>query len=282
MQTWNKSFEKFMAAKSHLLNSKELRGAALLKIHQIISTMMKDVKPDESDPRHISQALNDRNNFLGFNSEFRIVVNLARSLILAAEQDKKAGKPPLTFSTDLGLVGPLWYVCIRCTEPTIKMQSLELLLQIPRREGMWDSESAVKMIKAYWEVERRHNEWELRAQYPLSEVVNLVFGDGMEAEWKWKLPPDVAKNEDGSDATFLNDWHNLLDDQSWFMEDFSMANHTPFDSGSQFGFPAEGVDSKSSIGMGIDGAFESESSASPSMAAEIAQWTSAFPGTSGS
>lgn len=113
ISAWNKSFEKFMATKSHTLDIKQLRGAALLKIHQLISTIMRDVTPDETDTRGIATSVNDREKFRRYESDFRIVVSLARSLVMAAEQDKKMGKPPLTFSTDLGLVGPLYYVCIR-------------------------------------------------------------------------------------------------------------------------------------------------------------------------
>lgn len=240
MSAWNQSFERFMAAKAHTLNSKELRGAALLKIHQLISRVMRDVTPDETDPRQIATSVNDREKFRRYTSDFRIVVNLAKSLVTAAEQDKKVGKSPMTFSTDLGLIGPLYYVCIRCTDETVKMQALELLLQ-PRREGMWDSESAVKMIKEYWEIERLHDELQKAsvgriAPIPMSSIVDLVFGDGMRWEWKWKYPlgtvPVILKKDDSFDTitTFTDDWKDLLEDQSWFMKDFSMDMGTPISS----------------------------------------------------
>ncbi|KUJ20885.1 uncharacterized protein LY89DRAFT_778534 [Mollisia scopiformis] len=297
MTAWNKSFEKFMAAKSHTFNSKQLRGAALLKIHQLVSTVMRDVTPDDRDARPVSESVNDPNNFRRYESDFRIVVNLARSLIVAAEQDKMMGKSPLTFSTDLGLVGPLYYTCIRCTEPTVKMQALELLLQLPRREGMWDSESTVKMIKEYWEIERRHEQLqkatgELATPVPLVEVIDLVFGDGMRWEWKWKHPlgkmPVMLKNGEGSEviSTFSDDWKDLLEDQSWFTEDFTMATgYSPLTDGSIFGTESMfGMDGAGSLGIespafgtpasfGVDStfAFKNEDSVSPG-APELMQW----------
>lgn len=241
MSAWNQSFEKFMAAKAQTLNSKELRGAALLKIHQLISRVMRDVTPDETDLRQISTSVNDRAKFHRYASDFRIVVSLAKSLVTAAQQDQKAGKSPMTFSTDLGLIGPLYYVCIRCREQTVRLQALDLLLQLPRREGMWDSESAVRMIKEYWEIERRHDELQkasggCMAPIPMSDIVDLVFGDGMRWEWKWKYPlgavPVVLKKDDSSDTvtTFSDDWKDLLEDQSWFAEDFTMDMGTPISS----------------------------------------------------
>jgi hypothetical protein len=279
MTAWNKSFEKFMAAKSHTFNSRELRGAAMLKIHQLISTIMRDVTPDETDSRHIATSVNDREKFRRFTSDFRIVINLARSLIVAAEQDKKMGKPPLTFSTDLGLVGPLYYVCIRCTEQTIKLQALELLHQLPRREGMWDSESAARMIKEFWEIERRHDDLQRASEgratsIPLCKIVDLVFGDGMRWEWKWKYPlgmvPVVLKRDEGSDviSTFTDDWKDLLEDQSWFTENFTMDTGSPFGHGNIFEIDGlSGTDSV--IGTDLEGSFgtgsilESEPSTSP-------------------
>ncbi|KAE8448182.1 hypothetical protein EG329_009786 [Mollisiaceae sp. DMI_Dod_QoI] len=286
IQAWNQSFERFMAAKSHNFDSKQLRGAALLKIHHIISNIMCNVTPNEIDTRHIAVSVNDRQKFGRYEGDFRTVVNLGRSLIMAAEQDKKLGKPSLTFSTDLGLVGPLYYVCIRCTDQTIKMQSLELLLRIPRREGMWDSVSAVRMIKEYWEIERRHDELQEVTQgsgehttpIPLCQIVDLVFGDGMRWEWKWKYPlgtlPVIVKSSDGTDvvSTFSDDWKDLLEDQTWFNEDFTMSIGSTPRTESTFGADSVfGMDS--SFGSGTESMFgvESASSASPG-GPELPQW----------
>lgn len=146
-----------MASKSKDLNSREVQGAALLKIHHTTAKMMAGVRPDMSDMRAIFEAVNT-DKFLEYLDDFRIIINLSRPLIAAAEQDAKNGKPPLTFRSDLGLIGPLYYVCINCATVSIRTTAMELLLRCPRQEGMWNSVVIAQMIQQYWELETRHKE----------------------------------------------------------------------------------------------------------------------------
>ncbi len=48
---WNLAFEKFMVSKSKDLTSREVQGAALLKIHYTTAKIMASVRPDISDMR---------------------------------------------------------------------------------------------------------------------------------------------------------------------------------------------------------------------------------------
>jgi hypothetical protein len=196
LRAWNSAFEKFMTAKSQFLNGRELRGAALLKIHATIVKIMAEASPGPGDDRPIGEAMNAPATFEPLTNDFRIVVTLCKSIIAAAEQDVQLGKPALNFSTDLGIVGPLYYVACRCRDFPLRNQALDLLTRCPRREGMWDSEVGVRMIKEYWAIEKRHMAFqkdsaqELGINIPLSEVVDLVFTDGMRWEWIWKNPLD--------------------------------------------------------------------------------------------
>ena len=157
LSLWNLAFEKFMVSKSKDLTSREVQGAALLKIHHTTAKIMAGVRPDMSDMRALFEAVNAE-KFLEYLDDFQIVINLSRPLIAAAEQDAKNGKPPLTFSSDLGLIGPLYYVCINCPTVSIRTTAMELLLRCPRREGMWNSVLIAQMIQQYWELEARHKE----------------------------------------------------------------------------------------------------------------------------
>ncbi|KFZ24154.1 hypothetical protein V502_01366 [Pseudogymnoascus sp. VKM F-4520 (FW-2644)] len=157
LSLWNLAFENFMASKGKNLTSREVQGAALLKIHHTTAKMMAGVRPDMSDMRAVFEAVN-ADKFLEYLDDFRIVINLSRPLIAAAEQDAKNGKPPLTFRSDLGLIGPLYYVCINCPTVSIRTTAMELLLRCPRQEGMWNSVLVAQMIQQYWELEARHKE----------------------------------------------------------------------------------------------------------------------------
>jgi hypothetical protein len=157
LSLWNLAFEKFMVSKSKDLTSREVRACTLLKIHHTTVKIMAITRPDMSDMRAVFEAVKVK-KFLECVDDFQIVVILSRPLIAAAEQDAKSGKPPLTFSSDLGLIGPLYYVCINCPIVSIRTTAMDLLLRCPRREGMWNSVLIAQMIQQYWELEARHKE----------------------------------------------------------------------------------------------------------------------------
>lgn len=146
-----------MLSQSKYLSSKNIQGAALLKIHHATVNIMAGVRPNMSDTRSLYEAINVE-RLLAYSGDFQIIVNLSRSLIAAAEEDARNGKPPLTFSSDLGLIGPLYYVCINCPVVSTRTKAMELLLQCPRREGMWDNVLIARMIQQYWDLEARYKE----------------------------------------------------------------------------------------------------------------------------
>ncbi|PVH86982.1 hypothetical protein DL98DRAFT_480974 [Cadophora sp. DSE1049] len=235
---WNFAFERFMRAKSASLNNRELRGAALLKIHHLTSQIISAMTPDATDPRPLSSAMNCPRMFRKHTDEFRVIVNLCRSLIATEEQDIKNGKTVATFSSDLGVVGPLYYVCIRCQDKQIKTLAIELLSRCPRREGMWDSESGVRMIREWWELERIHlhrpGEEDTVSNIPMNDVVQMEFGDGMKWEWKLKNPLGMMTPTLMSASmvsTPGDDWMSFLEDDSWYTGSFLMS-----DTSSESGF----------------------------------------------
>ncbi len=217
LKAWNMAFENFMNVHSHSLSGKELRGAALLKIHHTAAQIMANITPEMDDPRTTGAVVNDIERFEIYKNEFKIITDLSRSLVTAAEQDVKRGRSGITFSTDLGLVGPLYYTCVRCQDRNIRNQAMELLLHCPRREGMWDSEAGVRMIREFWEIEERHRilqtgaPGEIGIEIPLSDIVDLVFNNEMKWEWKWKMPSDESstgsrESSASRSSTPNNDW----------------------------------------------------------------------------
>ncbi|PQE03011.1 C6 zinc finger domain protein [Rutstroemia sp. NJR-2017a BVV2] len=228
LNQWIISFENLMKHKSARFNSKQLRGAAMCKLHYIIVNIMARVSiPDSEDLRSSRESSNDPSKTAKYENEFWIVVSLARSLINAAEQDVKEGKPPLTFSTDSGLVAPLYYTCVKCTNKSIREQAMELLRRIPRKEGMWDSPSTIRLIEGFWELERKHAAT-LRQQgnqpVAMSQIVHLVVNEGM--RWEWKVAAKGADSEirelcmpKGSEWDEL---HNLDEEALLFEEEWDL------------------------------------------------------------
>ena len=193
---WNSSFSAFMSLKLHVLTPLQIRGATLLKIHHITATIMGRCVPDPTDPRRIVAAANDPVIFSRSTNDFQTVVSLSQSLVAAAEQDIQRGNGRLagglTFSADMGVVAPLYYVCIKCTDVPLREQAIELLGRCPRREGMWDSALGVRMIREFWEMEEVHRQ--LR-----QGMVKLVLEDDGRWEWSWR---DVNSRGEGRGAGY--------------------------------------------------------------------------------
>jgi len=168
LRDWNLAYEKFMNAKSHSFTSKQIRGAALLKIHHTTAYVMAACNPPVDDCRALAEALNCPTTFTKFTKEFQTIINLSRSLITTAEQDARNGIAPLTFSTDLGLIGPLYYVAGKCRIQSIRNEAVELLGRCPRKEGMWDSVTASNLVQELWVVEAQHDAFQQGAPDEIS------------------------------------------------------------------------------------------------------------------
>lgn len=193
---WDSSFSAFMSLKSHTLTTLQIRGAALLKIHHLTATVMGRSIPALNDPRSIAAAANDATIFARCTTDFQTVISLSESLIAAAEQDTMRGTGSLTggltFSTDMGVVAPLYYVCIKSTDVPLREQSIDLLSRCPRREGMWDSVRCVQMIREFWEMQDTH-------QAPRQGAVELVLGNDGGWECKWR---DGASMGEGGSSRY--------------------------------------------------------------------------------
>lgn len=237
LRDWNLAYERFMNEKSHSFTSKQIRGAALLKIHHTTAYVMAACSPAIDDYRCMAEALNCPTTFLRFTNEFKTIINLSRSLITTAEQDARNGIAPLTFSTDLGLIGPLYYVGVKCRIPEIRNEALALLKRCPRKEGMWDSEAAVRLTREFWDLEALHNSLqqgppgEVSLHIPIHEVVDLVFHDGGRWEWQWRTEGSLSPRNHGVNAvgrlgpSKISNWVNELEDQSLFQDTFVLSKY---------------------------------------------------------
>jgi hypothetical protein len=192
---WDAAFQAFMRNHSESFTSRQLRGAAILKIHHTVGLIMAGIRPPLEDMRSMAQAVNDKSRLTRFINEFRLITNMARSLILAAEQDTQNGRQALTFSTDLGVIGPLYFTCSKCPDNALRNEALSLLKRCPRREGMWNSEPISKIICEFWDISENHEKLldsgealvdDYGFPVSLNDALDLVLKEGMKWEWKFK------------------------------------------------------------------------------------------------
>jgi hypothetical protein len=91
--------------------------------------------------------------FDDFTSEFGDIVALSQTLLETNHIHQGA---TMYFSFDLGIVLPLWVVGIKCRVKAIRRRVLSLLCSHHRKEGIWHSKLATKMIEWVMKIEEEH------------------------------------------------------------------------------------------------------------------------------
>jgi hypothetical protein len=152
LENWNNAFTEFMNRSSHILKGKELRGATLLKIHHLTSSILLAATLLKTEP-----------DLADCNPAFEHVISLTASLV----KSEAGGQRP-SFTSDLGIIGPLYYIGLNTRSRSVKQRVLELL-RVPRREGMWDSRIAAFVIDKVIKLE--------------DDGITFAEGYGQRSEW---------------------------------------------------------------------------------------------------
>ena len=128
---WNAAFEAFLVKKSATMDSKELKGAAVLKISHRITALYIEYEYPGQDAVQSSDSWDRR--------ECEEIVDLASSIVKAHndKSDDRSQKP--IFSMDQNIVFPLFNIAWRCRDPIIRRRAIALLYSSPRQEGLWHS-----------------------------------------------------------------------------------------------------------------------------------------------
>jgi hypothetical protein len=125
MDTWMQTLNRYLgtyAAKEIASDKLEL-AANTLKVHWLAISIVIGI-PEPSEEK------------------FEQIVSLCKSLV------PEYGSNPLDasnidFSTDIGIICPLFFTALRAPKMMLRRQAFELLSRAPRREGMWDSDDAI-------------------------------------------------------------------------------------------------------------------------------------------
>jgi hypothetical protein len=78
-----------------------------------------------------------------FLSEFRYIVDTCARLV--SHSKITTGIPRFTF--DVGIVLPLHLTAIKCRDPLVRQEAIDLLFASPRQEGMWDSVLSARIAR---------------------------------------------------------------------------------------------------------------------------------------
>ncbi|KAE8449056.1 hypothetical protein EG329_008644 [Mollisiaceae sp. DMI_Dod_QoI] len=83
--------------------------------------------------------------FDDYTTDFETIITICSSLI---SDPKSTAAPILSF--DMGIIPPLFFLCVKCRVLLIRKQGITLLKRAPEREGMWHRDSIVHYCE--WKV----------------------------------------------------------------------------------------------------------------------------------
>ncbi|KAH8811131.1 hypothetical protein F5884DRAFT_266397 [Xylogone sp. PMI_703] len=105
--------------------------------------------------------------FDDYTADFEMMITIASSLI----NSQTASLQPI-LSLDMGIIPPLFFICLKCRVLQIRKQALALLEHAPEREGMWHRSSVIKYCE--WKV-MTEEQWrgEISDNDPLPEFARM-------------------------------------------------------------------------------------------------------------
>ena len=140
LNNWSCAMEVFVARFHHALSVEDTHRCTTLQISHTVGSLMVMA----------SCAPNEDDFFRASDPSFTYIVSTAASLLrpvnvmLNREVFQRAGE---IFSFHEGTIQPLYFTAIKCRNPTIRQNALELLSTSPWREGAWDSAAMTRIAQ---------------------------------------------------------------------------------------------------------------------------------------
>jgi hypothetical protein len=143
LRQWERSFKTLSMEKQWI--QLEQRSVSVLLIQQtcILIWLLTSLSPNETSY--------DEHKVL-----FESVINLASVRLTDAFADPYArDRLPSTFSFEMQLIAPLYFVAIKCRVGWIRRKAIALLYKMSRKEGPWDSGRSAKVAERVMDLEER-------------------------------------------------------------------------------------------------------------------------------
>lgn len=139
---WLQIFEKL---KRNVAPGREVRFARAMQLQMITGYVCTSVTLSADETIH--------DPYTDFYGQ---VVDLAGEILNDASlsQDLQA----TNYSFDNRVILPVWLAGVRCRDSSVRNRAIELMERFPRREGIWDSICAAKMVRWVSELENQFSE----------------------------------------------------------------------------------------------------------------------------
>lgn len=130
LESWSLALDQFILDFVSLepSSSKLRQGATLLKVHSLVVSIVIG-RPEDADEK------------------FEDIIALCDYLITTGGCFTST-LTNINFATNQGVIAPLFFTSLRAPDPTAKARALALLERAPGREGMWDTEDAIRVAES--------------------------------------------------------------------------------------------------------------------------------------
>ena len=142
LRRWNQEMDQYFKTPTIKANGKFPHPIALLKMYQIIMTIII------STAEHALETLHDT-----YAHKYEEVIALAESLLLNGRASLSGASSNRFFCFDIGVIFPLFYAAIKLRKPQVRRRAVELLGSMRHQEGAWKSTSAAKVAQFVIDVE---------------------------------------------------------------------------------------------------------------------------------
>lgn len=135
LEEWNTSFKEFLHVHEESMNSIDIKGLTLLKIHHLTAVLILNTACGSATGQAVSESA---------TPHYKQVIDWSKFLLAGGQMAETRFTPEL--SPEVGIIAPLFFVATNCPEPTLRAAARSILASRPRREGIWDATLAVKII----------------------------------------------------------------------------------------------------------------------------------------
>jgi hypothetical protein len=119
------------------LKGRDLRAATLLKLQHLTAIIV------------VSSTLAEGGSFVGLTPYFRVVVALTKSLVNAETKEHQS-----SFIPEMGILPPIYFTAMKCRDPEVRQEAMNILQSTQRREGLWDSTTEWQVAQRVLDLER--------------------------------------------------------------------------------------------------------------------------------
>ena len=134
--SWMEGFEKLLADPASTFDE---RSIVQLRLTYVVSLVWLSTALDAEEETY------DK-----YLPEFQTICKEAAHII--------AGGTPL-FQLEMGVIPPLYFTALRCRDPSTRLRAQELLQQAPAKEGLWNREEALRVVRRVVNLEMTQNQF---------------------------------------------------------------------------------------------------------------------------